>query len=101
MTLSQFSALCECTGLLDRLRDAVDQLPVMVIRAFHLQRLELRARIDALPDRPLGLHLDLGLPMSRLGMPQPLRYKELRTTVIDDCLLDCSLNDPVLRRSNH
>lgn len=51
MASNQFLALCEHSGLLDRLRnvvDAVDQLPVTVVLALHLQRLELRSRIDAL-----------------------------------------------------
>ena len=52
MALDQFLALCERTELLDCLRnvvDAVDQLPVTVILAFHLQGLGLCGRIDALP----------------------------------------------------
>lgn len=51
MTLDQFLALCKRAGFLDSLRnvvDAVDQLPVTVVLALHLQGLELRGRIDAL-----------------------------------------------------
>jgi hypothetical protein len=58
MTFDQFLSLCERAGVLDRLRnivDAVDQLPVMVVLALHLQRLELGGRINVLPDRPLGV----------------------------------------------
>lgn len=57
MTLDQFLALRERTRFLDSLRnvvDAVDQLPMTGVLAFHLQCLELGGRIDALPDRPLG-----------------------------------------------
>jgi hypothetical protein len=53
MALNQLLSLRERIGVLDGLRnvvDAVDQLPVTVILAFHLQRMELCGCIDALPD---------------------------------------------------